>query len=159
MKNKGNENRKIGMVERWIGRLLVTSRDRLWRCENGRDGPTPAGWRISWIQRFRNQKIQGVKGFECMKARVRVSGKRGSSELTSPVVPSFSGGSEPVTRLKNPPPSLPCCSRLPPKAQPAPASAENPEFLLFAGSTIGDRITFSCTPVSVQADPILLATQ
>ena len=103
MKNKGNENRKIGMVERWIGRLLVTSRDRLWRCGNGRDGPTPAGWRISWIQRFRNQKIQGVKGFECMKARVRVSGKRGSSELTSPVVPSFSGGSEPVTRLKNPP--------------------------------------------------------
>ena len=97
-----------------------------------------------------------MKGFECMKARVRVSGKRGSSELTSPVVPSFSGGSEPVTRLKNPPPtlSLSCCSRLPPKAQPAPASAENPEFLLFAGSTIGDRITFSCTPVSAQADPV-----
>ena len=94
-----------------------------------------------------------MKGFECMKARVRVSGKRGSSELTSPVVPSFSGGSEPVTRLKNPPYlSLSCCSRLPPKAQPAPASAENPEFLLFAGSTIGDRITFSCTPVSAQPD-------
>ena len=152
--NKGNENRKIGMVGMWIGRLLVRSRDRLWRCENGQDGPTPAGWRISWIQRFRNQKIQGVKGFECMKARVRVSGKRGSSELTSPVVPSFSGGSEPVTRLKNPPLplSLLHCSRLPPKAQPAPASAENPEFLLFAGSTIGDRITFSCTPVSAQPD-------
>ena len=80
-----------------------------------------------------------------------MSGKRGSSELTSPVVPSFSGGSEPVTRLKNPPLTYLSCSRLPPKAQPAPA-AENPEFLLFAGSTIGDRITFSCTPVSAQPD-------